>query len=114
RLSKQDIQDCVDAMAKEDLDDILFAQQQVRNFAQKQRECLLDLEVETYPGVVLGHRNIPVANVGCYVPGGKFPLLASAHMSVVTAKVAGVERIITCAPPVNGRPSPAIVAAQHL
>ncbi|MHA6729712.1 histidinol dehydrogenase [Devosia sp. A369] len=110
RLSKQDIQDCVDAMAKEDLDDILFAQQQVRNFAQKQRECLLDLEVETYPG----HRNIPVANVGCYVPGGKFPLLASAHMSVVTAKVAGVERIITCAPPVNGRPSSAIVAAQHL
>ncbi|CAN7620439.1 histidinol dehydrogenase [Aminobacter sp. LjRoot7] len=114
RLSAQEIQECLDEMTKEDLDDILFAQQQVRNFAEKQRGCLLDLEVETYPGVVLGHRNIPVANVGCYVPGGKYPLLASAHMSVVTAKVAGVERIVTCAPPVNGRPSPAIVAAQHL
>ncbi|PWK60329.1 histidinol dehydrogenase [Aminobacter sp. AP02] len=114
RLSDREIQGCLDQMSREDLDDILFAQQQVRNFAEKQRECLLDLEVETYPGVVLGHRNIPVANVGCYVPGGKYPLLASAHMSVVTAKVAGVERIVTCAPPVNGRPSPAIVAAQHL
>ena len=114
RLSHREIQECLDQMSREDLDDILFAQQQVRNFAEKQRECLLDLEVETYPGVVLGHRNIPVAHVGCYVPGGKYPLLASAHMSVVTAKVAGVERIVTCAPPVNGCPSPAIVAAQHL
>ena len=113
-LSGSEIQECVDSMSRADLDDILFAQKQVRNFAEKQRTCMLDLEVETYPGVVLGHRNIPVANVGCYVPGGKYPLLASAHMSVVTAKVAGVQRIVTCAPPVNGRPSPAIVAAQHL
>jgi sulfopropanediol 3-dehydrogenase len=97
-----------------DLDDIAFAQAQVRNFAQAQRDALKDIEVETLPGVVLGHKNIPVNSVGCYVPGGKYPLLASAHMSVITAKVAGVPRIITCAPPYQGRPAPAIVAAQHM
>ena len=91
-----------------------FAQAQVRNFAQIQRRRLQDIEVETLPGVVLGHKNIPVNSVGCYVPGGKYPLLASAHMSVVTAKVAGVPRIVTCAPPFKGKPAPAIVAAQHL
>ena len=91
-----------------------FAQAQIRNFAQIQRDSMQDVEAETLPGVILGHRNIPVGSVGCYVPGGKYPLVASAHMSVVTAKVAGVERIATCAPPFGGRPAPAIVAAQHL
>ena len=86
----------------------------MRNFAEKRRECLKDLEVETLPGVVLGHKNLPVNSVGCYVPGGKYPLLASAHMSVITAKVAGVPRVITAAPPFQGKPAPAIVAAQHL
>ncbi len=86
----------------------------MRNFAQHQRDSMKDVEVETLPGVVLGHKNIPVNSVGCYVPGGKYPLLASAHMSVITAKVAGVGRIVTCAPPFQGKPAPAIVAAQHL
>jgi len=114
RLSEQEIENCLSQLTKRDLDDIRFAQTQVRNFAQKQRECMLDLEVETMPGVVLGHKNVPVESVGCYVPGGKYPLLASAHMSVITAKVAGVPRVVTCAPPYQGKPAPAIVAAQHL
>lgn len=114
RLTDAEIKDCLSQLTGRALDDIKFAQEQVRNFAQKQRECLVDLEVETLPGVILGHRNIPVESVGCYVPGGKYPLLASAHMSVITAKVAGVPRIMTCAPPFEGKPAPAIVAAQHL
>lgn len=114
RLSEGEIQACLDQLTPRDLDDIRFAQAQVRNFAEHQKAALRDIEVETLPGVVLGHRNIPVNSVGCYVPGGKYPLLASAHMSVVTAKVAGCKRIITCAPPFEGRPAPAIVAAQHL
>ena len=114
RLSEQEIEACLGRLTGRDLDDIRFAQAQVRGFAEKQRACLTDLEVETLPGVVLGHRNVPVGSVGCYVPGGKYPLLASAHMSVVTAKVAGVRRIVTCAPPFHGAPAPAIVAAQHL
>ncbi len=114
RLGQAEIQQCLDSMADQDLKDIEFAQAQVRNFARIQRGCLTDVEVETLPGVVLGHRNIPVDAAGCYVPGGKYPLLASAHMSVITAKVAGVPRVITCAPPFQGRPSPAIVAAQAL
>ena len=114
RLSEGEIQACLDRLTPRDLDDIRFAQTQVRNFAEHQKAALRDIEVETLPGVVLGHRNIPVNSVGCYVPGGKYPLLASAHMSVVTAKVAGCKRIITCAPPFEGRPAPAIVAAQHL
>jgi sulfopropanediol 3-dehydrogenase len=114
RLSEGEIQACLDQLTPRDLEDIRFAQQQVRNFAEHQKAALCDIEVETLPGVVLGHRNIPVNSVGCYVPGGKYPLLASAHMSVVTAKVAGCKRIITCAPPFEGRPAPAIVAAQHL
>ncbi|MBB5691266.1 histidinol dehydrogenase [Roseomonas alkaliterrae] len=114
RLTDDEIRDCLAQLSPRDLDDIRFAQEQVRNFAQAQKEALRDIEVETLPGVVLGHRNIPVNSVGCYVPGGKYPLLASAHMSVVTAKVAGVKRIVTCAPPFEGRPAPAIVAAQHL
>ncbi|RKK02338.1 histidinol dehydrogenase [Pseudoroseomonas wenyumeiae] len=114
RLSPSEIQDCMAQLKDRDLDDIAFAQTQVRNFAQAQRDALKDIEVETLPGVVLGHKNIPVNSVGCYVPGGKYPLLASAHMSVITAKVAGVPRIITCAPPYQGKPAPAIVAAQHM
>jgi sulfopropanediol 3-dehydrogenase len=113
RLSEQEIEACLGQLTKGDLDDIRFAQAQVRNFATIQRSALRDVEEETLPGVILGHKNVPVNSVGCYVPGGKYPLLASAHMSVVTAKVAGVKRIISCAPPFEGRPAPAIVAAQH-
>ncbi|MCO5092723.1 histidinol dehydrogenase [Bosea sp. (in: a-proteobacteria)] len=114
RLTRKEIDACLSELPASAIADIRFAQEQVRNFAHRQRECLLDLEVETRPGVILGHRNIPVGSVGCYVPGGKYPLLASAHMSVITAKVAGVGRIMTCAPPHQGKPAPAIVAAQHL
>ncbi len=114
RLTDQEIRDCLSELSARDLDDIRFAQDQVRNFAQHQRAALQDIEVETLPGIVLGHKNIPVNSVGCYVPGGKYPLLASAHMSVITAGVAGVPRIVTCAPPYHGKPAPAIVAAQHL
>ena len=114
RLTDAEIRACLDELRPRDLDDIRFAQEQVRGFAEKQRACIVDLEVETLPGVVLGHKNIPVQSVGCYVPGGKYPLLASAHMSVITAKVAGVPYVATCAPPYKGRPAPAIVAAQHM
>jgi sulfopropanediol 3-dehydrogenase len=113
RLSAQDIERALSQVRKRDLEDIKFAQAQVRNFAQKQRETMKDLEVETLPGVVLGHRHIPVNAIGCYVPGGRYPMVASAHMSIVTAKVAGVKRIIACAPPFKGGPHPAIVAAMH-
>ncbi|CDX61554.1 Histidinol dehydrogenase 2 [Mesorhizobium plurifarium] len=114
RLSDSDIQKAIAKVSARDLEDIRFAQAQVRNFAEKQRACLQDLEVETLPGVVLGHKNIPVETVGCYVPGGKYPMVASAHMSVVTARVAGVKKIIACAPPFQGGPHPAIVAAMHM
>ena len=113
RLSPQEIEAAIAQVPRLDLDDIKFAQAQVRNFAQKQRETMHDLEVETLPGVVLGHRHIPVNSIGCYVPGGRYPMVASAHMSIVTAKVAGVKRIIACAPPFKGGPHPAIVAAMH-
>src|SRR5436305_3041387 len=114
RLTDAEIRGCLAQLSQRNLDDIKFAQEQVRNFAQHRRESMRDVEVETLPGVVLGHKHIPINSVGCYVPGGKYPLLASAHMSVITAKVAGVKSIITCAPPYQGRPAPAIVAAQHL
>jgi sulfopropanediol 3-dehydrogenase len=114
RLSSAEIQACIDQLSARDLKDIEFAQAQVRNFARIQRESMQDVEVETLPGVVLGHTHIPVGAAGCYVPGGKYPLLASAHMSVITAKVAGVPRVITCAPPFQGKAAPAIVAAQAL
>jgi sulfopropanediol 3-dehydrogenase len=114
RLTDAEIKACLAQLSQRNLDDIKFAQAQVRNFAQKQRESMKDIEVETLPGVVLGHKNLPVNSVGSYVPGGKYPMLASAHMSVITAKVAGVQRIVTCAPPFQGKPAPAIVAAQHL
>jgi sulfopropanediol 3-dehydrogenase len=114
RLTADEIQACIDQLSGQDLKDIEFAQTQVRNFAQIQRDSMTDVEVETLPGVVLGHRNLPLNAAGCYVPGGKYPLLASAHMSVITAKVAGVPRVVTCAPPFNGKPAPAIVAAQAM
>jgi sulfopropanediol 3-dehydrogenase len=114
RLTDSEIEQCLSQLSQRNIDDIKFAQEQVRKFAEHQRAALRDIEIETLPGVVLGHKNIPMNSVGCYVPGGKYPLLASAHMSVVTAKVAGVPRIVTCAPPFNGKPAPAIVAAQHL
>jgi sulfopropanediol 3-dehydrogenase len=114
RLSEREVLECLDQIPKRDRDDIEFAQKQIRNFAEHQRAALKDIEMETLPGVVLGHKNIPVQAAGCYVPGGKYPLLASAHMSIITAKVAGVERVITCAPPYGGKPSPLIVAAQSM
>jgi sulfopropanediol 3-dehydrogenase len=114
RLTDAEIEGCLSQLSKRDIEDINFAQTQVRNFAQHQRDALKDVEVETLPGVVLGHKNIPIGSAGCYVPGGKYPLLASAHMSVITAKVAGVPRVMTCAPPYHGKPAAAIVAAQHL
>ncbi len=114
RLSKAEIQACYDDVPQTAQDDIRFAQQQVRNFAEIQRDSMKDVEVETLSGVTLGHKHIPVNAVGCYVPGGKYPLIASAHMSVVTAKVAGVKRVVATAPPFNGRPHPAIVVAMDM
>jgi len=114
RLTEAEIDACVGSLTPQERKDIDFAQAQVRRFAEAQRASLLDVEIETLPGVVLGHKNIPIQNVGCYVPGGKYPLLASAHMSVLTAKVAGCTRVITCAPPFKGQIAPKIVAAQHL
>ncbi|WP_338771932.1 histidinol dehydrogenase [Massilia sp. METH4] len=114
RLSQEEVQACIDALSPQALEDIKFAQTQIRNFAEAQLAALHDIEVETLPGVILGHKNIPVNSVGCYIPGGKYPLLASAHMSVLTAKVAGVKRVIACAPPFGGKPSPEIVAAMAL
>ncbi len=114
RLSKDQIAACYEELDQQVIDDIRFAQEQVRNFAQIQRNSMVDVEEETLPGVVLGHKHIPMNSVGCYVPGGKYPLVASAHMSVVTAKVAGVKRVIAAAPPFNGTPSPAIVVAMDM
>ena len=114
RLSEREIESAIASLSPRELDDIRFAQAQVRTFALAQRAALKDIEVETVPGVILGHKNIAVNAVGSYVPGGKYPMVASAHMSVVTAKVAGVKRIATSAPPYQGRPAAAIVAAQHL
>jgi sulfopropanediol 3-dehydrogenase len=113
-LSPRDIEAALSRVSKRDLEDIKFAQSQVRNFATRQLACLSELDIETLPGVRLGHRNIPVGSVGCYVPGGRYPMVASAHMSVVTAKVAGVKRIVAAAPPFHGGAHPAIVAAMHL
>src|SRR5690349_16258193 len=114
KLRQEEIEQAIARVPRRDLEDIKFAQAQVRNFAEEQRATLHDLEVETLPGVVLGHRHIPVNSIGCYVPGGRYPMVASAHMSIVTARVAGVKRILACAPPHRGGPHPAIVAAMHL
>lgn len=114
RLTPDEIHAIIAKVSARDMEDIKFAQDQVRNFAQAQRDSMTDIEIETLPGVILGHKNIPVQSVGCYVPGGKFPMVASAHMSVATASVAGVPRIIACTPPFNGEPNPGVIAAMHL
>src|SRR6201997_3210004 len=114
RLSQAEIDSLVASVSRETIKDIEFAQAQIRNFAQAQKAALKDIEVETLPGVRLGHRNIPVDSVGCYIPGGRYPMVASAHMTIVTAKVAGVERVIACTPPTGGKPHPETVAAMVL
>ena len=114
RLSLAEIESLIASVSDRDMKDIKFAQTQVRNFAQAQRDSMQDIEVETMPGVILGHKNIPVQSVGCYVPAGKFPMVASAHMSVVTASVAKVPRIVACTPPYQGQPNAAVIAAMHL
>ena len=114
KLSLSEINDLIDKVPARDLEDIKFAQEQIRNFAQAQRDSMKDIEIETMPGIILGHKNIPVQSVGCYVPGGKFPMVASAHMSIVTANVAKVPRIIASTPPFQGKPNPAVIAAMHL
>ena len=114
RLSEAEIEALIGELSDRELADIRFAQEQVVKFAQAQRASMLDIEVETLPGVILGHKNIPVQSVGCYVPGGKFPMVASAHMSMATASVAGVPRIVACTPPWQGKPNPAVIAAMHL
>jgi sulfopropanediol 3-dehydrogenase len=114
RLSRSEIETLMSQVSDRDMEDIKFAQAQVRNFAQAQRASMVDIEIETLPGVILGHKNIPVQSVGCYVPAGKFPMVASAHMSVATASVAGVPRIAAATPPFQGSPNPAVIAAMHL
>ena len=114
RLSEEEIERLMAKVSPRDLDDIRFAQAQVRRFAEAQRASMTDVEIETLPGVILGHKNIPVQSAGCYIPGGKFPMVASAHMSVLTAAVAGVPRIVACTPPFKGEPNPAVIAAIHL
>lgn len=114
RLSDDDIERAIKRLSSRELDDIKFAQAQVRKFAEAQRASMTDVQIETEPGVVLGHKHIPVQAAGCYVPGGKFPMVASAHMSVVTASVAKVPRIVACTPPFKGEPNPAVIAAMHL
>ncbi len=114
RLSESEIQALISEVSPRDIEDIKFAQAQVRKFAEAQRASMQDIEVETLPGVILGHKNIPVQSVGCYVPGGKYPMVASAHMSVLTASVAGVPRIVASTPPFQGKPNPAVIAAMHM
>ena len=114
RLSEGEIEALMSRVSPTEMRDIKFAQEQVRNFAQVQRDSIRDVEVETLPGVILGHKTIPIQSVGCYVPGGKFPMVASAHMSVVTASVAKVPRIVAATPPFKGVPNPAVIAAMHL
>lgn len=114
RLTAEEIEEIVGSVPEQTIEDIKFAQSNVRRFAEEQRKSMLDIEVETLPGVILGHKNIPVESVGCYIPGGRYPMVASAHMSVLTAKVAGVKRVIACTPPINGEIPAATVAAMHL
>jgi sulfopropanediol 3-dehydrogenase len=114
KLTSDTIQECVSSLSDQTIKDIKFAQKQIRNFANEQRKAIRDIEVETLPGVILGHKNIPVNSVGCYIPGGRYPMVASAHMSIVTAKVAGVKRVIACTPPIDGGIPNATVAAMFL
>ena len=113
RLSEAEIQACVDSLDEQTVTDIKFAQTQIRKFAEAQKASMQDIEIETIPGVRLGHKNIPIENVGCYIPGGRYPMVASAHMSVLTARVAGCKRVIACTPPTNGEAHPATIAAMH-
>ena len=113
-LSASQVEAIISKVSDREMADIRFAHEQVRNFAREQRKSITDIEIETLPGVFLGHRNIPVQSVGCYIPGGKFPMVASAHMSVATASVAGVPRIVAATPPFNGEPNPAVIAAMHM
>jgi sulfopropanediol 3-dehydrogenase len=114
RLSDDEIKTLIDSLPEQVIEDIKFAQTQIRRFAQAQRATMTELEVETLPGIKLGHKLIPVASVGCYIPGGRYPMVASAHMSILTAKVAGVPRVIGCTPPLNGKPPAATIAAMSL
>lgn len=114
RLTEEQIAEIISGVPEQTIEDITFAQSNVRRFAEEQRKSMLDIEVETLPGVILGHKNIPVDSVGCYIPGGRYPMVASAHMSVLTAKVAGVKRVIACTPPINGEIPAATVAAMHM
>ncbi len=114
RLTEDQIAEIISGVPEQTIEDIKFAQSNVRRFAEEQRKSMLDIEVETLPGVILGHKNIPVDSVGCYIPGGRYPMVASAHMSVLTAKVAGVKRVIACTPPINGEIPAATVAAMHM
>mgnify|MGYP001280586969 FL=1 len=114
RLNQSEIEELISEVSERDIADIKFAQTQVRQFAKAQLASMQDIEVETLPGVILGHKNIPVQSVGCYVPAGKFPMVASAHMSVLTASVAGVPRIVASTPPFKGKPNPAVIAAMHM
>ncbi|NQF17543.1 histidinol dehydrogenase [Brevibacillus sp. HB1.3] len=114
RLTPEQIAEIISGVPEQTIEDIKFAQSNVRRFAEEQRKSMLDIEVETLPGVILGHKNIPVESVGCYIPGGRYPMVASAHMSVLTAKVAGVKRVIACTPPINGEIPAATVAAMHM
>jgi len=114
RLSVSEINEIMDSVPESVQNDIKFAQKQIRYFAEKQREAIQDIKVETFPGVILGHKNIPVNSVGCYIPGGRYPMVASSHMSILTAKVAGVKRVIACTPPIKGEIPAATVCAMHL
>ncbi len=114
RLSEEEIENAIAGLPDQVIEDIKFAQEQIQNFAQHQRDSIQDIEVETRPGVFLGHKNIPVNRVGCYIPGGRYPMVASSHMSILTAKVAGVDRVIACTPPSNGEIPAATVAAMHM
>lgn len=114
RVTKEQAEEIIASLPQQVIDDIKFAQTQIRNFAQIQRDSIKDVEVETLPGVFLGHKNIPMNSVGCYVPGGRYPMVASAHMSVLTAKVAGVKRVIACTPPINGEIPKATIAAMYM
>ena len=114
RLSQAQIDALVAQVPADEIAAIKFSLEQVRTFAKAQRSAITDIEVETYPGVTLGHKNIPMNNVGCYIPGGRYPMIASAIMSVATAKVAGVKRVVACTPPKGGQPYPATVATMAL
>jgi sulfopropanediol 3-dehydrogenase len=114
RLTDAQIAEIVASVPEQVINDIKFAQTQIKNFATKQRESIKDIEVETLPGVFLGHKNIPINSAGCYIPGGRYPMVASAHMSILTAKVAGVKRVIACTPPINGKVPAATICAMYL